>query len=162
MSQEKKAVGPTLPSSLRNFLTVTEADGAPRRGVVKPSPLLNRMKEFLPQMAAANEALQHAGPGQSAVQMEKIEGKHPSQGDQATELGSVVDMDLYVDEGLGKLVGTTFEVEDDGEAEEESDGDPKSESTPPLIEVIPEDSESLAKSRGGAASDKNKSWRDVE
>lgn len=157
MSQNDKAKGTTLPSSLRNFLTVTEADGAPRTGLVEPSPLLSRIKEFLPHMAAANEALEHAAPEQSAVEVEKVVGQAAGESSEQKS-GPAVDMDLYVDESMGKLVGTTFEAEEDSEEDAESSfDDQKSAPAPPLIEVITEESKDDSKKKDRAEREKETS-----
>lgn len=99
-----------LSHGLRKFLTVTEPDGAPKTGRVEPSGLLGRLENFLPQLKAANEALQPEDHGQQAVQIEKVKTSKPLESEEIEETErQQVKMDLYVDESLGELVGTSDE-----------------------------------------------------
>lgn len=139
MSHSKTLTGQELPPSLRNFLTVTEADGAPRTGHVEQSALLGRVQAFLPQMAAANKALKNDAPLESAVQVEKVAGEEKETDKDADAY--TVKMDLFVDESLGKLVGSaTFEAEDNSDEDEsESTEQPDTTTERPLIQVLPEE-----------------------
>lgn len=138
MSHSKKNAGKELPPTLRNFLTVTEADGAPRTGHVEPSALLGRLKAFLPQMAAANEELEGATPEGSAVRVERVAGEEDgNEKDAEEDTDMAVKMDLYVDESMGKLVGTTFEAEDDSDDDcEEAVEQGNTATDRPLIQVL--------------------------
>jgi len=132
-----------VPASLRQFLTVTEADGSARTNEVEPSPLLARLEAFLPKIAEANKQLeQHEAEG-SGISLEKIDNADEETGRISGALGKLakgtvdedhedeesedeelsVHMDLYVDSSLGKLVAD----EDDAEADDA------------LVEVIPEE-----------------------
>lgn len=139
MASSKTQTGQELPPSLRNFLTVTEADGAPRTGLVEPSPLLSRIQAFLPQMAAANDALDSAASEESAVQVEKVVGEEKETDKDAD--ADTVKMDLYVNESFGELVGgATFEAEDDSDGDyNESTEQPDTGTGRPLIEVVPKE-----------------------
>lgn len=138
-----------LPKSLANFLTVTNPDGTARTTKVEPSPLLDRLKTFLPQMQAANATLEQSAPGEEAVVVVQENGINGSPKrkraqtqseanagrtgvDNTSEYESeeelAVNMDLYVDKSLGELVP-------DDEEDEENDQMTKRR---PLVEVLSE------------------------
>lgn len=145
----------TLPLNLRKFLTVTEPDGAPRSGRVERSALLNRLEVFLPRLKSANDALAGDAVRESIVHVEKVapsskDGLRPKG---AGEEGALrVDMDLYVNESLGELVG--------GDNEElkgvERDGLPfEKKKKRPLVQIISEnESEKVVPVRARKASPK--------
>lgn len=136
MPGSSKGSGEDLPPSLRKFLTVTEPDGTTRTGRVEPSPLLSKMQAFLPQMAAANESLTGLKQGGSAVELEKVDGAKDSTTRVSTEDLSV-NMDLYVDESLGELVGAVEGGETTGDSKSVSKRkDDKRKQRPPFIEVL--------------------------
>lgn len=129
-----------LPSSLRSFLTVTHPDGAPRAARVEPSSLLSRMEAFLPKLKKANEALVTGNSEQGIVQLEKVAAENAANEDNygpddEYEENLRVNMDLYVDNNLGTLVGSGTGAD----AEEVNDkGAIERRKKRPLIEVLSE------------------------
>lgn len=134
-----RRLGGELPPSMQKFLTVTEPDGTARTTQVQPSPLLGKIQAFLPQMAAANENLKQAEKCESAVELEKVSSEATKPGRNVNVEDDIsVNMDLYVDESCGKLVGGTEDNSNqDGSANVlRKQNDAKGKLPPPLIQVL--------------------------
>lgn len=115
-----------VPSILR-----VTADAAPQRpdmGGVAPSPLLARMQAFLPQLAAANEALaggagcaegcvEIIAPGEAEDGREMMEVEGPV-GEGEDDVGEAGDDEAEEDEGEGDA-GFSVRVEGCEESDEE-------------------------------------------
>lgn len=73
----------------------------------KPSPLLSRLKTFLPELAEANKKLESETVDDEILVKDENKGELNERGDEQKKGGEegVVEMSLYVDNTLGELVG---------------------------------------------------------
>lgn len=131
---------PGIPKSLERLLRVDAPSSGPRTSAVPKSALLEKLNAFLPQMEAANQALESAdasklnsipAPVAMAPSTADAGGNAPDRTDGGKDAGALaVEMDVYVDDKLGELVPNARAAEESSKVD--------AERGPPLVEEVPD------------------------
>ena len=125
-----------MPKSLERLLTVTAPPLSGKTSCVEPSSLLAKLDSFLPKMKQANLKLDREQHNQDLLIRVKDDNNNTERNEQGNENESeddelVVNMDVYLDNALGKLVPSA-----DNSNDNTANCDEPQEKGKPLIQVV--------------------------